>query len=673
MLTASIVRAGVFLAAFLLFLVQPMVAKRLLAWYGGAPMVWAVSLFFFQTALLAGYGYAHLIASRLPRRGQVFLHAALLLTAVAVFLPPLPGAQWIPDSGSVPAVLILLTLVATIGLPFALLAATTPLISHWLADAPEPGRRVFRWYAVSNAGSLSGLLLHPFVVEPHFRLSEQEAFWSAGFVLVAVLVPVAGLLLPAPGKRVRLRLTAGFDREALALAGFGSFALVAVSTHLTRDLAAAPLLWVAPLALYLVTFILAFSGLPPLPGAWARLLVMASAVACLFLRQRALAVAADPWVLDAALGLVFLFVACQMVHGMAADLRPEPSRVTGFYFSLTAGGAAGGLVAALLAPVVFVNVFEYPLALAGAVAIALSRPPFGWFRKLALGATAGWVVVLTLLEHQRPLHAERTFFGVVRVFEGSQGTTAWRRDLWHGGIAHGSQWMAPDRLREPTLYYYRGTGAELALNRHPKRDRGEPLRVGVVGLGSGALSVWARPGDHFRFHELDPAVEQAAREYFTWLTDSPARTEVVLGDGRLGLAQEHERGDPPWDVLILDAFAGDAIPTHLLTAEAFDLYSRRLGEGGVLAVHISNRHVDLAPVVRAQARRLSWAPLLMVSDGAPDAYHYESTWILLTRNADFLTDAAILGRAGIWVGPAVAPEPHHLWTDDYANLPGVLR
>ncbi len=670
MSTVWIVRAAIFLSALLLFQIQPMVAKRLLVWYGGAPMVWAASLFFFQAALLLGYGWAHLIASRLPRRAQVALHGALLLAAVA-FLPPQPGAEWIPEAGSAPALRILATFVATVGPPFVLLAATTPLVSHWLAGGPA-GSRAFRWYAVSNAGSLAGLLSHPALLEPLVGLARQERLWSAGFLAAAVLVPASGLLLPGGRKAARFRIAAGFDPGTLLLAAFGSFSLVAVTTHLTRDLAAAPFLWTLPLALYLGSMILAFS-VGPLPAAWARPLVLLSAAACLLLRLRNLDGALDPWALDAAAGAAFLFAACWVAHGMAAERRPDPSRLTGFYLSLTAGGAAGGLLAALAAPVVFANVFEYPLALAAGIALAFAGARAVWVRRIAVAAAALVASFLTLVEHRRPLHSERTFFGVVRVFEGARETNEWRRDLWHGGIAHGSQWLAPERRREPTLYYYRGTGVELALNRHPKRDRGEPLRVGVVGLGTGTLAVWGRAGDEFRFHELDPAVERAAREHFTFLEDAPARTEVAVGDGRLGLEGEAARGDPPYDVLVLDAFAGDAIPTHLLTAEAFDAYAARLDEGGVLAVHVSNRHVDLAPVVRAQALRLGWAPLLMVAEGEADSFRYEASWILLTRNPDFLTDPAILGRAGIWVGPSANPEPHHLWTDDWSHLLGVLR
>ncbi len=648
-----------------------MVAKRLLPWYGGAPMVWAVSLFFFQTALLVGYAYAHLIASKLTRRAQLGVHVFLLAAAVALFLPPTPAPEWIPEPGSAPALLVLGTLLATAGLPFALLAATTPLLSHWLSETPSAGNRVFRFYAVSNAGSLLGLLLHPLLFEPLLGLDGQERLWALGFVLSVMLIGAAGVRLPsAPA---RFGVTGGLDPKTLLLAALGSFVLVSVTTHLTRDLAAAPFLWVLPLALYLVTFIVAFSRPPAPPGSKTRMALLAISGVCLVMRQRALGGALDSWVLEAALALLFLFLVCFVIHGMVAARRPDPTRLTGFYLSLTAGGAVGGLLAGLVAPAVFPNVFEYPLVLGAGVAIAYAQAPHGLYRNLAMAASVVATLMVVLTEHQRPIHAERTFFGVVRVFEGFEGGSRWRRDLWNGGIAHGSQWMAPGRRGEPTLYYSRGSGVELALNRHPKRDRREPLEVGVVGLGAGSLNVWAREGDRFRFHELDPAVERAAREYFTYIEDSPATVEVVLGDGRLGLAEEQRAGAPPYDVLILDAFSGDAIPTHLLTTEAFDVYTSRLAEGGVLAFHISNRHVDLAPVLRAQAQRIGWAPLLFETEAAPNVHQYESTWILLTRNADFLTDPAVLGGAGIWVGPAVHPRAHHRWTDDSSNLLGVLR
>ena len=328
----------------------------------------------------------------------------------------------------------------------------------------------------------------------------------------------------------------------------------------------------------------------------------------------------------------------------------------------------------------FPNVWEYPLALVLAVALAALAPrrpkpdprPL-LLRFLPVSLALGFTFAVTALEHRRPLEASRNFFGVIRVMEAHPGTAEWRRDLWHGGIAHGSQWMGPGRRREPTLYYYEGTGIHAVLNLHPRRRLAQPLRVAVVGLGAGSVLVHARRYDLFRFYELDPEVEQVARDSFTYLADTPAEVEVVIGDGRLRLQEEDLAGEPAWDVIVLDAFAGDAIPVHLLTAEAFALYERRLNEGGVLAVHISNRHVDLAPVVRSHARSLGMISLLTVSDPDLDRYRYTSTWVLLSRNSSFLTEPSVLGMADPWVGEAAEPAEHFRWTDDFSNLLRVLR
>ncbi len=675
--------AGVFLGAALLFVVQPMAAKPLLAWYGGAPMVWAVALFFFQSALLLGYLGAHLLVTRLRPRRQRFVHAAFLVAAL-VSLPPLAGAAWTPTGSEVPAGRILLTLLVSCGVPVVVVAATTPLLSAWVAAArgraagaagSDPG--VYRLYALSNAGSLLGLGLYPLVLEPFTGLAQQGRWWGGAFLAYALVSVFAGALTlrRAAGDQPALRAAGGFHPVPAGLAAVGSLVLVAVTTHLTRDVAAAPFLWTAPLAVYLLTFILAFRGGSPYPQRVVPALAVLSALACLgvWFQDITYGLERAP-VAHALVATAFLFTACWALHGEVAARKPDPSRLTGFYLSVTAGGAVGGLTASLLSPLAFPNVWEYPLALFLAPAAALfARGRPGYVMKAALAGTLGFALAVTALEHRRPLASGRNFFGVVRVMEAYPGTPDWRRDIWHGGIGHGSQYLAPHRRREPTLYYYDGTGIAAAVTRHPNRVGGLPLRVGVVGLGAGSLAVHGERGDHFRFYEIDPQVTGFARDYFTYLEDTPAEVDVVHGDGRLSLAREAERGEPGWDLLVLDAFSGDAIPVHLLTAEAFDLYVERLAPGGVLAVHISNRHVDLAPVVRAHALRLDLLSLLTVSEPDLEALRYTATWVLLTRNGDFITDPAVLGRAEPWSGDAVEPGPGHRWTDDYSNLLRVLR
>ncbi len=680
---------AVFVAALLVFSVQPMAARSLLAWYGGAPMVWAVSLFFFQACLLAGYLYAHLLATRVRTGAAVVIHGVALIAAFVFFMPPLPDSAWAPAGTEAPAGRILLTLLTTFGLPFAALSATTPLVSAWTVRAGA-GDAVYRLYALSNAGSLVGLAAYPLVLEPALDLSGQAALWAWGFAAAGAMVLPAGVLAvrAARGRRTGARgrdrsgRGAAFHPAAFGLAAIGSLTLIAVTTHLTRDVAAAPFLWTLPLGLYLVTFIVAFRGGSPYPR---RLVPAALAIfvaACLWVWFQDITYGALGNALFAHGGasLGFLFFACWLIHGELALRKPPASGLTGYYLSLTAGGAAGGLAASLGSPLLFPNVWEYPLALvlaAGVASVVPKRDGVGGRavgrRLLPAGVALGLALAVTALEHRRPLRAERSFFGVVRVMEAYPGTEGWRRDLWHGGIAHGSQWMRPDRRREPVLYYYAGTGIDAAMRLHPRRRLAQPLRVGVVGLGAGALLVHSRRNDVFRFYELDPQVEEIARSTFTYLADTPATVEVVIGDGRLRLAEEDAAGAPGWDVLVLDAFTGDAIPVHLLTREAFELYARRLAPGGVLAVHISNRHVDLAPVLRAHSVDMGMMALLMVSEPAPERFHYESTWVLMSAEGSLLVEPAVLGAAGPWVGDAAVPADHFRWTDGYSNLLRVLR
>jgi len=689
---------AIFLGAFLLFSVQPLAARALLPWYGGAPMVWAVALFFFQTALLGGYLYAHLLATRLPRRRQAAVHAVLVVAALLFFLPPLPDAGWAPAGGEAPGPRILLTLLAGLGLPFVLGAATTPLVSAWLAGGGGRGGGAgspYRFFAVSNTGSLLGLLIYPVAVEPFLGVAAQARWWTAGFALLGAATVGSGALLsrraadlpseaaapavrPPAADSARPRLAARLTPVLLAAAA--SFALVSVTTHLTRDVAAAPFLWIAPLAVYLVTFVLAFGAPDRCPRRALTPAVFLLAAACLLVWLADITTGLDrPLLSHAAAGLAFLFAAGWSAHAEIARRRPAPARLTGFYLSITAGGAAGGLSASLLSPLLFPNTWEYPLALvlgaaapfAGAASASRSVPRAAL--RGALAAVAGLALAVTWLEHRRPLHASRNFYGAVRVMEDAPDTPEWRRDLWHGGIGHGSQRLAPERRREPMLYYYEGTGVKTALDRHPKRRAGQPLSVGVLGLGAGSLAARSRSGDRFRFYELDPQVERVARRYFTYLDDAAGEVEVVLGDGRLSLEREERAGEPPWDVLVLDAFTGDAVPVHLLTAEAFDLYRRRLAPGGVIAAHISNRHVDLAPVVRAQALALGAISLLVESEPDPEAYRYETTWALITWSSDFVTDPSVLSRARPFSGEAAEPGEAYRWTDDYSNLFRVLR
>jgi len=679
----------IFLSAFLLFQVQPLVGKYLLPWFGGGPGVWTACLLFFQTVLLAGYAYAHLIRTYLPRRGQVLVHLAVLVVA-AVLLPIAPSAAWKPEAAvGDPTGRILLLLATSVGLPYFALAATSPLVQAWFG-ARHPGRSPYRLYALSNAGSLGALVTYPFLVEPALRLGTQATVWSAGFVGFAALCAGCGVALwrakvAAETPAARPAHGGGVAEAApgvrgwllwLALPACGSVMLLAVTNQMCADVAVVPFLWILPLGLYLLSFVLCFRSdrAYPRPLFWV-LLPLAAAVILWLLYENIQA--SILWqIVGYSAGL---FVVCMVCHGELARLKPGPRRLTSFYLAIAAGGAMGGLLVALVAPRIFRGYFELHVGLWACLVLAMlavrwdrGRRPAWWPQGSRLfwfgGAAVLAAVTLSLgvqvyADLAGAVEVSRNFYGVLRVEEGEGGTPGGRlRLLRHGRILHGTQFMAGPWYDRPTLYYGERTGVGLAIGRH-RRDA--PRRVGVVGLGVGTLAAYGRPGDVYRFYEINPDVERLARTRFTFLADSSARCEVVPGDARLSLQRE-----PPqaFDVLVLDAFTGDAVPVHLLTEQAFAIYLGHLADGGVLAVHVSNRYLNLGPVVLAAADRFGLSRATVVTDDRAGPSAADATWILLARDPKVLEDETIRAAAL----PA-EPTARRLWTDDYADLFHVLR
>jgi len=729
----------VFCGAFLLFAVQPMMGRFVLPWYGGAPGVWAVCLGFYQTALLAGYGYAHVLTQRVlsPRR-QMIWHALLLLTACAT-LPPLPPDTWQPDPTRNPTGELLVLLVRQLGIPFMLIAATGPLLQRWFA-VTHPGRSPYRLFALSNAGSLATLLAYPLLIERMLTRGQQALAWSAGVVgllalvgwtarktmIAAVTSPEAlNPSRPAPGVRVRWVL---YPALAAAL-------LSATSTRLTLDVPAGPFMWVMPLGLYLISFILCFDH-----PRWYRRTLWTG------LGTAAAVVTADLLVSGKVVGWgqqmmaynAALLAAGMICHGEVYRLRPAAEQLTRYYLHLAAGGALGGLVIAIVAPLVFDHHYDLQILWTGGLVLLayeslrqrdlarvrasvlglaggsgavwlshLRSPPVpgfgsepmlvspatvavaalammtaafidprrGWVRgwQWRVGAVAvliplgfaGWQarVLRGRLTHET--HASRNFHGTLVVQDFNRASPmAHCRFLTHGSTIHGLQLLHPDYRRWPTAYYGPTTGMGLALarpNQPPAR------RIGVIGLGVGTLAAYGQAGDAFHFHELDPAVAQAARAHFTYLDDSPAVSTVTIGDGRLGLAAEEAAGAPRYDTLVVDAFTSDAVPTHLLTREAFALYFSRLAPGGVLAINTSNHYVNLPAVVLAQARAAGWTAVLIEAPADPEEWWaIDSAWMLLAREPAALATPAILEAAAGTVRPAPLDAP--LWTDDRVDL-----
>jgi len=665
----------IFLSAFLLFQVQPLIAKMILPWFGGTAAVWTVCMLFFQMLLLAGYVYAHACARlRAPR--QRVLHIVLLLLAAAT-LPLAASAAWKPTGGEDPTWRIFGLLATSVGLPYFMLSTTGPLVQAWYARC-HPGRSPYRLFALSNLGSMLALLSYPVAVEPLLPLRLQTAIWSGGFVVFAILC--TALAWRSPGAEDTPALAAGDAAkpgpgvQALwaGLACCASALLLAFTGYMSLNVAAIPLLWVLPLALYLLSFVLCFDA-----SGWYRrwlflpLLAAGFAAICVSLFKSNPSI----WTLIP-LYSATLFAACMVCHGELARAKPDPRYLTGFYLMVALGGALGGIFVGLVAPNVFDELYELPiamLALCVLIGIALYRDRSSILRGrgaipaglvlAALTLALGGELMKSYRENSEDARVvTRNFYGVLTVSDSGEGPDAMRM-LSHGTIVHGKQFLQPDRRDWPTTYYGMQSGVGLAILEARSRGR---VRVGVVGLGSGTLAAYGRAGDVFRFYDINPKVVEIARSEFSFLGDSPAQVEVALGDARLSL--EREAGQN-LDVLALDAFSSDAIPVHLLTSEAIQVYLRHLKPGGVLAVHISNRYLDLAPVVQQAARRLGLEVRQVVNDDDDDAGVYTSDWMLLSASpAPFEHEPLKSAAQKIEAEPRV-----RLWTDDYSDLVHILK
>lgn len=681
--------AGVtLLSAFLLFLVEPLLARRILPWFGGAQSVWTVCLVFYQTALLAGYLYSH-VGRRLGTRRQALLHVGVV-GASALLLPLTVSERWKPGPGTSPAGWLLGLLTTSVGGPYLVLASTAPLVQGWFARL-RPGRSPYWLYALSNAGSLVALLAYPAVIEPLLPVSGQSLWWSWGYAAFVVACVALSLAVARAARAARLDEAGGAAGETsrpqlaqvllwLALAACGSGLLLALTNHMTMDVAAVPFLWVLPLAIYLVTYVLAFAGVYR-RATWGALLVVAlAAMGVLWDVGFAL-----PLPVQLGASAAVLFTACMVCHGELARAAPPAGQVTAFYVMVAAGGALGGIAVALVAPRLLRDLWELPgflLLSFGLLTIVLHReygervrrdphaPPLQRVRTRVLAfvliAAAFGFVVPSVNRSRGTLATRRNFYGVLRVQDAPEGILKNQRVLSVGRIFHGGQFIDPARRREATAYYVRGSGPEQAIDRHPKRVAGGPLRIGVIGLGVGTMAAWAQPGDTLRYYEINPAVDDFASRYFSFLKDSRAATTVVLGDGRLSLEGELASARPPrYDVFAIDAFSGDAVPVHLLTREAGLLYTRVLEPDGVIAFNVTNRHVQLERVVRGLAAELDFPAVVVRVTPAPNSGATPSAWVLLTRNR------AMLEALG--PGSPASPGRPILWTDDFSNLLQVLR
>jgi hypothetical protein len=677
----------IFTSAFLLFQVEPLISKVILPWFGGSPAVWTTCLLFFQTLLFLGYAYAHLSARFCSTARQALLHVALALLAVAL-LPIMPGAHAKPSGHEDPTLGVLGLLAGSVGLPYFVLSSTGPLVQRWFAEA-YPRRLPYRLYALSNLGSLLALVSYPFVFEPAFATGTQARLWSGAFVAFALLVGAGAYARvrsePAAESGVFVHTQPASAQPSVrtrvlwvALPAFASALLLATTNHVCEDVAVIPFLWVAPLALYLVSFIVAFDGprwywRRGFAGAGVALALL---VGCIDPLRDVLAAAGHDLGFRGLLVLDFglLFVVCMLCHGELVRLRPSSERLTEFYLWVAFGGALGGVCVSLVCPAVFSTFFEWTLGVLAAFALSLAvlfaaspravrqrrRPRIlgALFALLGLGA-----ILVSQLDDDPPLAVARNFYGTVAVYDVlPHDPAAHHYSLTHGVVVHGRQFRAPDKQDLPLAYYGEasGVGRALAFFTH------EPaLEIGAVGLGVGTLAHYVRPGQKLVFYEINQAVIDLARKHFTYLARCGGACEIVLGDARLSLEREPPRN---FHLLVLDAFSGDAVPTHLLTREALALYLRHLRPDGIIAVHITNRQLDLAPVLAGLASDADLRTVRIYSDGDARRELFHADWVLLTRNARFL--AATPPAPPPDLGP---PKPAVLWTDSYSNLFQLLK
>ena len=716
--------ATILTGSFLLFLVQPMVARLALPVLGGAPNVWNSAMLVFQTLLLGGYLYAHALA-RLPLRRQAIIHVVLLVLAgltlpiaLAELPPPEPGWEvlWVPA-----------LFVLTIGPAFLMLAAQASLMQRWFAAAPDAGDP-YVLYGASNLGSFAGLLTYPLLLEPLLPLGSQSWLWTALYGLLILLVILAAVSRWSGGERRIVTAHAVEDEEVpsptirqillwLALAAVPSGLMLSTTTLLTTDIMAAPLLWVIPLGLYLLSYTFAFSE----DGEIAAVITRFAPVALLFIGSLAMATGGQSNVIAAFAMVGLLFLLSVALHHRLFRLRPDPSHLTLFYLVIAAGGALGGVFTALLAPVLFDWIYEHAILLLCAALLLPQVPLVAFFgrvwnshdrRRHALAAALvfaagllGWqlshiagqefgfakmaficamaligilligqrvaftaVVALIMLGHTGLATLEssfsgqrsRSYFGTYSIEDVKSG---WMRQLAQGTTIHGKQWLSPGFRREPTSYYGHTSGVGIALEQ-AKPD----AAIGIVGLGAGTLACYRQPAQRWTFFEIDAQVLQFSRDgTFTFLSDCTPDARIVIGDARLELAKE---ANGQFDLLAIDAFSSDAIPVHLLTEEAFAIYGNALAQDGLLLVHISNRYFDLRPMVAALARSGDWHAIQRLDIAELAEGTTPSLWVALSRDEAVLQ---ALQRASSPTWEELPPARMRAWTDARSSILPLIR
>ena len=691
---------SIFLSALLLFQIQPMIAKYILPWFGGITAVWSTVMLFFQVLLTGGYAYGHYLVGRIKTQRQWIFHSVLLAVSVGLILilaflwssPITPPPSWKPQTVDNPIWHIFLLLAISIGLPYFMLSTNSPLMQAWY-NRVFPGKSPYRLYALSNFGSLLALISYPVIIEPLMTLRAQGWMWSGLYIVFAGLAAYAAfssrrspsnppMALPAVDSGSDSRPKVGLMALWIGLSATASVLLLAVTNQITQEVASIPFLWVLPLTIYLLSFVLAFenerwySRLP-----FTALLLLATVGFFYMLVHPGI-----NYLIQLGLYAVLLFACFMICHGELYRLRPNPSNLTLFYLMVSVGGAVGGIFVNFVAPLIFKGYWElyYGMALVWLLLMVMTfvrSSPIARHRvKFAFDLVIGIVAVCTLIISvfltkglfSDALVAERNFYGILRVRQSLIGDNQPVYTLMHGITVHGFQFLDPQKRDIPTGYYPENGGVGLAILNHPQRGQG--MQVGVLGLGAGMLAVYGQPGDDYRMYEINPAVVELAEGqggYFSYLKDSKANVTVVLGDARISLERELAQGQShKFDVLVLDVFNSDSIPVHLLTREAFELYFQQLAGDGILAAHISNRHLDLLPVLWQLADHFDLTLTVISTEGDSEIGVFPTKWVLIARDPALLGNPAISKYADSLLGYS---SKVNLWTDDYSNLFQILR
>lgn len=664
---------AIFVGAFLLFQVQPIIAKMILPWFGGSAAVWTTCMLFFQLVLLLGYLYSHKVVKRLPPARQGTIHLALL--ALSLLWLPMSASAWLKPNGTEePITRILLTLAASVGLPYFLLSTTGPLLQAWYARERHDAIP-YRLFALSNLASLLALIGYPFLIEPRISTVWQGRIWSLAYLL---FVAITGWLAwrarqwDAPDSATQAAV--GDDAPSLAtkllwvaLAAFPSVLLLAVSNHLTQNVASFPFLWIVPLTLYLLSFVLTFDSdrfYHPKVFLWLLFATLAGAGWAFFFDYSENNIRKVVGLFCAG-----LFVACMWCHGELARRKPAPAHLTSFYLMLSVGGALGGLLVSFVAPLVLPGYYELYIAVA-LLAVFVAALNFQEdFVADILWTALAVMVLCSAAKHIWEMRTEgylsqRNFYGSLRVKNEDEDGEQ-RRGLIHGIINHGEQFMEGPKRTRPVTYYGPLSGVGLAMT-HLRTPDNPHMNVAVIGLGIGTMSSWVQAGDRLRFYELNPQVLDIARSEFTYLKESPGQVDVVLGDARLTLEREAPRA---YDLIAVDAFSSDSIPVHLLTREAVEVYLKHLKPTGVVAIHVSNKHLDLEPIVRRVGVDLNLKVVAVENEQDDANYIFESDWVLLTRSDAFVSLPVVRNHET----PKKLDPKLRLWTDDYSNLFQIIK